>query len=81
MRQYRVAQREGLQSLRFVYIDAAPLLELLEAMDVPRSKQLDKAIWRARRSGTFTLASADELCVRYLRVHPSYVFGDAWWAA
>ena len=34
---------------------------------------------RARTQGWVSIWVADELCVHLLRVHPSFVYGDAWW--
>lgn len=81
MKQYRIDQRDGLQPLRFIRLPAEPLLSMLEVLPGRRSKQVDKAMWRARRSGTFTFAQADELCVTILRRHPAELYGDLWWAA
>jgi len=77
--EFRERQTLGVKSLNHEYIDAAPLLEVLKREGpVPMPKWVDKAVWRARDRGTFTINAADELCIRVLGVHPIDVFGSLW---
>lgn len=70
----------GLTPLTQQRVPAESLLSALAAVQRRLPKSLEKAVWRARRSGSFTVLAADEICVGYLGVHPVDVFGAEWFA-
>lgn len=61
-------------------LDAGPLLARSPAV-LPADPASRRAWLRAAASGWVTVPAADVLAVRVLGLHPSLVFGPAWWTA
>lgn len=55
-------------------LPAQPLLERLERVSVPSG--FHGYLSDARKKGTFTVTTADMLCIDILGVHPTAVYGD-----
>lgn len=83
-RRLRVVERlEGLESLERVKLPAAPLLRHYGLLDtvLPQGSPHRRTLIRAQATGSVSAATADELCVKVLQLHPAEVFGEVWWAA
>lgn len=87
----RVAKHGTVNPLVEQWLPAEPLLGWLAANGGMKavmqghhyqSRQRDwssKVVERARAQGVVRVDIADEFCCKALRVHPSQVWGEAWW--
>lgn len=53
----------------------------IEITQHPLYERLKRAFTRARESGVFTIFWVDDFTCTYLQLHPSEVYGNAWFEA
>lgn len=41
-------------------------------------KRLERIVQRARAAGTMSVYNADEILVKYFKVHPFFIYGELW---
>ena len=63
------------------HLDAAPLLRRIDASERLIPRHMQGTIQKGRHRGFFTVNKVDELCIDYLGVHPTEIYGEEFFTA